>query len=323
MMTTNILFLGMNRISTSLGLAMKKNSEKLFRIGYDPDLANTRTATQSGALDQSVEDPKAGVINADVILYALPPGKMMDIIGMISQDFKPGCFFVDMNPIGHDTFSQVAKLLPDPRAFIAWVPAVNPIYLLEGTSDPGSAQVDLFNNSHIYIAGDFNTHPEAIKLGSDLAILANAKPINIEPDELAGILALVHDLPLLVSALVTGLITSESGWNEARKLAGTDFARFSSLLESPDYQILPGVQIIANRRNVQRLLTETIEQLSNLRSELDNPDSQVPGQVIRNAAMARHFWQKQRETMSWIEQIQGKLESPSSLTDRLLGKRKK
>jgi prephenate dehydrogenase len=320
-MTTNILFLGMNRISTSLGLAMKKNNEKLSRTGYDPELANTQTALQAGAIDHAVENLQAGVKNADVILYGLPAGKMADVIGVISSDMKQGCFLVNINPIGHDTFSQVARLLPDPRAIIAWIPAVNPKYIMDGESGPGSAQEDFFHGGHVYIAGDFQTHPETLKLGNDLAALAGAYPINIEPEELAGILALDHDLPLLISALVTSLVTSEPGWNEARKLAGFDFARLSSLLELPENQALPETQMVANRRNLQRLISKMMERLSDIRDELDDPDSKQIGDVLRNAIMARQIWQKQRETMSWFEQFQGKQEKPGNIIDRLIGKR--
>ncbi len=322
-MSTNIFFLGMNRISTSLGLVMKKNSEKLYRTGYDPELANTQIALQAGALDQTVEDPKAGVNNADVIIYTLPAGKLADVIRVIGPEIKPGCFLVDMNLIGHETFNQVARLLPDPKAFIAWIPATNPKYMMDGKSGPASAQEDFFHGGHVYIAGDFETHPEILKLGNDLAELAGAYPINIEPDELAGILALDHDLPLLISALVTGLVTSEPGWNEARKLAGFDFARISSLLELPENQALPETQIIANRNNLQRLIHKLVVRLSDIHDELDDPDSKVLGEVMRNAILARQIWQKQRETMSWFEQFQGKPENPGNMVDRLLGKRKK
>ena len=228
-----------------------------------------------------------------------------------------------MNPIGHDTFNQVTRLLPDPKAFIVWIPAVNPKYMLDGESGPASAHEDLFQGGQVYIAGDFETHPETLKLGNDLAELAGAYPINIEPDELAGILALDHDLPLLISALVTGLVTSEPGWNEARKLAGFDFARISSLLEIPENQALPEAQMIANRNNLQRLINKLMVRLSDVRDELDDPDSKIIGEVMHNAILARQIWQKQRETMSWFEQFQGKPEKPGTIVNRLLGKRQK
>jgi hypothetical protein len=38
MMATNLLILGMNRLSTSLGLVMK-NGNNIHRIGFDPDIS--------------------------------------------------------------------------------------------------------------------------------------------------------------------------------------------------------------------------------------------------------------------------------------------
>jgi prephenate dehydrogenase len=320
-MTTDILFLGLNRISTSLGLAMKSN-ENIIRTGYDPEPGNMQTALQAGAIDQAVQDPKSGVNAADVILYALPPGRLVEVIKMISPEIKHGCFIVDMNFIGHETFNQVVKHLPDPKAFIVWIPAINPKYMSDGLSSPENAQVDYFHGGHVYVAGDYETHPEALKLGNDLAKLAGSYPINIEPEELAGIVAITHDLPLLISALVTNLVANEPGWNEARKLAGVDFARLSSLLEIPENQLFPERQMISNRNNLQRLINKAMEQLSDIRDTLEDPDPKVLGEMMHNSIIARQIWQKQRETMSWFEQIQGKLEKPGNIVDRLLGKQK-
>ena len=126
-MATNLFILGMNRLSTSLGLVMK-NGNNIHRIGFDPDISNTRAALEAGALDQMVEILTEGVKSADVILYALPAGKMVEVIDSIRQDLKPGCYLVDLNPIGQDTFNQVVKVLPDPTRFIAWFAALNPKY---------------------------------------------------------------------------------------------------------------------------------------------------------------------------------------------------
>jgi prephenate dehydrogenase len=321
-MATNLLILGMNRISSSLGLVMK-NGNNLHRIGFDPDISRTREALGVGALDQIVESLPEGAKIADVILYALPVGKMVGVIDSIRQDLKSGCYLVDLNPIGQDTFSQVAEVLPDPTRFIAWFAALNPKYVVGIESSPGDAQEDLFHNSHVYIAGDINAHPEALKLGSDLAVLAGAKPLNTEPEELAGILALGVDLPLLVSAVTTGLVTSEPGWNEARKLAGFNFDHFSRLLGSAENQSTPESRIHANRKNIRRLISLMIEQLSEISTSLDDDNPKELGLVIHNAALARQIWQKQRATMSWLEQDQVRSEPLPTMSERLFGKRRK
>jgi prephenate dehydrogenase len=322
-MTTNILFLGMNRLSTSLGLAMKKNKENLNRMGYDPDVNNTKYAIESGALDRSVEIIAEGAKSADVIIYALPIGNMLEVLDSLRQDLKQGCFIVDLNPIGSDTFNQVSKVLPDPNSFIAWFAALNPKTMMDLESGPRNAQEDLFQGSHVYIAGDFNTHPEALKLGNDLAVLAGALPLNTEPEELAGILALGIDLPLLVSAVTTRLLTSEPGWNEARKLAGLNFNQLSSPLDLPDNQATPDSRMRANRKNLQRLLSLLIDHLSQIHTELDDDESKELAQVVNNAVLARQIWYKQRTTMSWLEQDQVKPQAIPGFSERLLGKRRK
>ena len=321
-MTTNMLFLGMTRLSTSLALVLK-NGNNVHRIGFDPDVSNTRAALEAGALDQIIETLSEGAKTANVILYALPAGKMVEVFDSIRQDLKPGCYIVDLNPIGQDTFNQVSRVLPDPTRFIAWSAALNPKYMADVEFGPGSAQEDLFHNSHVYIAGNSDAHPEALKLGSDLAVLAGAKPLNTEPEELAGILALAVDLPLLISAVTTRLVTSEPGWNEARKLAGFNFNNISALLDSTENQTMPESRIHVNRKNIQRLLSLIIEHLSDIYTSLDEDNPKELGQVIHNSALARQIWQKQRTSMSWLEQNQVRKEPLPTMGERLFGKRPK
>ncbi len=321
-MATNLLILGMNRLSTSLGLVLK-NGNDIHRVGFDPDLSNTRAALESGAIDQIVETLIDGVKTADLILFALPAGKMVEILESIRQELKPGCYVVDLNPIGQETFALVSEVLPDPTRFIAWVAALNPKYMADAGTSPRNAQEDLFQSSHVYIAGEINAHPEALKLGTELAILAGAKPLNTDPEELAGIIALGIDLPLLISAVTTLLVTNEPGWNEARKLAGYNFEHLSSLLESTDNQATPESRIHVNRKNIQRLINLMIDQLVEIHASLDDENPKELGQVIHNAALARQIWQKQRTAMSWLEQDGVRSEPLPTMSERLLGKRPK
>ena len=60
-------------------------------------------------LIKSVETLSEGIKTANVILYALPAGKMGEVFDSIRQDLKPGCYIVDLNPIGQDTFNLASK----------------------------------------------------------------------------------------------------------------------------------------------------------------------------------------------------------------------
>jgi prephenate dehydrogenase len=322
-MTTHILILGLNRTSTSLGMVMKKSADLIERAGFDPDPSAIKKALHLGAMDRTVESLNTGCKDADIILYSLPEGQMLEVIKAIRQDIKPGCVFIDTNPIGHDTFMQVSQVLPDPNAFIAWVPAFNPKYMLEQDAGPASAQEDLFLNSHVYIAGNTNTRPVALNAGGDLAILARALPLFIEPDELAGILALSHDFPRLMATVITRLTTSEPGWNEARKLAGYDFDSLSAPLTSFEDQGTPEIHLHANRKNLQRLIVLMIQELQQIHEYLDDDMHQELGKLVKNTILARQIWTKQRMDMSWLEKQPVNPDEPHSITELMFGKRRK
>lgn len=322
-MTTNVLLLGMNRISMSLGLAMKKSSDLIKRMGFDPDNSILKAALQKGALDQAVESLTAGIKDADIIIYSLSAGQILEVVKSIRTDIKPGCVFIDTNLIGHDTFPQLLQILPDPNAIIAWVPAINPKYMQEVDTGVDSAHEDLFLNSHVYIASDINTRPVALKVGEDLAILGGALPLFIEPDELAGILALSYDFPRLMAAVITKLITSESGWSEARKIAGYDFDNLSAPLTSFEIQSSPENPLYSNRTTLQRLIMIMIQELEQMHSALDLENNKELGASIKNAVISRQVWSKQRMDMSWLEKRPLNPDEPHSISQLFFGKRRK
>ncbi len=322
-MTTNILILGLNRTSVSLGMTMKKSADLLKRTGFDPDSSAVKSAIQMGALDQTSGSLITGVKDADIIIYALPAGQILDVIKAIRSDIKTGCVFVDANPIGHDTFAQLSQALPDPNSFIAWIPTFNPKHSFEQGHGYADAQIDLFLDSHVFIAGDINTRPVALKAGGDLAILAGALPIYTEPDELAGILALSYDFPRLMAVVITKVSTSEPGWNEARKIAGYDFDSLSAPLTSYENQGTPETPLYTNRRNLQRLIEIMIRELQEIHTSLDIENNPELGSAIKNAIVARQVWHKQRMNMSWLEKGPVNPDAPHSLTEMMFGKRRK
>ncbi len=322
-MTTKIQILGMNRISVSLGMTMKKSGDLIERTGFDPDYSLVKTAIQMGAMDRMAGSLTDGGKDADIIIYALPPGQILEVVKIIQADIKPGCVFINLNPIGHDTFAQLSQALPDPNSIIAWVPALNPKYIQEQDSGPDSAHDDLFLNSHVYIAGEINTRPVVLKAGSDLAILSGALPLFIDPDELAGILALSQDFPRLMSVIVTKLITSESGWIEARKIAGYDFEHLSTLLDSLENQGNPGLPLNMNRKHLQRLIVLMIHELQEVHDSLDIVNNPELGLSIKNTLLARQLWKKQRMEMSWLEKRPIDPDAPHSISEMMFGKHRK
>ena len=106
-------------------------------------------------------------------------------------------------------------------------------------------------------------------------------------------------------------------------LPGLIFDHISMLLDSIDNQVTPESRMSVNRKNIQRLLSLMIEQLSEIYTSLDEDSPEELGQVIHNAALARQIWQKQRTTMSWLEQDQVRSEPLPTMGERLLGKRRK
>ena len=66
-MSTTVLFVGLDEITTSIGLAMGEAEFDVVRLGFHPDRKVARAAKRAGAIDKAVRPEKA-VGNASIVI---------------------------------------------------------------------------------------------------------------------------------------------------------------------------------------------------------------------------------------------------------------
>jgi len=300
-MTVEISIIGLGQIGASIGLALAGQKNNIHRSGNDREPTITRQAEKMGAVDQTYLNLPAMVRQADVVILAVPVDELHDTFKAIALDLKEGAVVLDTSPVKTAVADWASELLPPERHLVAWLPAINPIYLHESSTGIEAAHADLFKNCLVFITHPRGVNEQAVKLAADLATLVGARPFFADPDEVEGLLAANHMLPQLAAAAVLNVTQAQPGWDEGRKLAGQVFAQVTQPLSHLDESAQLGQAILLNQGNVVRLLDDLIASLQELRAILTRQDG---------AALQK--WLAQRKDNQWGIQNQQFGELPTS-----------
>ena len=96
---TNYTIIGLGRIGTSLGMAIRSRQGRKSRvIGYDADTKAQTIARQMGAVDDVEWNLDNAVADADLVIVATPVGALYDVLEAIAPHLKEGAVVTDTSP---------------------------------------------------------------------------------------------------------------------------------------------------------------------------------------------------------------------------------
>ena len=321
-MTIQISIVGLGQIGASIGLALKDRKDLVRRVGHDRDAAVARQAEKLGAVDQLVFNLPNSVRQADLVILDVPIDDLREVLQVIGDELKDGAVVIETGPVKDPVFKWAAEFIRPGRDFVAWSPALNPIYLHEVALATASAHADLFQNGLIYITTPPNTSSPAVKLAADLANMMGAKAMFGDPIEMDGLASTYHMLPQLMAAALLSATVNQPGWQEGRKLAGRTFTEATAAIELLDEMKAFGQAALLNREHVVRGLDNLILGLRDLRETIADNDGEALATMMTKAQEGRRLWQSERIKGTWLyEGLQGGSQLPTSgeVFGRLIG----
>ena len=319
-MPIQITLIGLGRIGTSLGLALKRKADvaNLKIVGHDIELQATKLAQSKGAIDVAEWNLPSACEAADVIYLCVPLSGLRKAMEEVAPHAKPGCVITDTAPLKSPLIEWAATIMPEDRYYIGGSPILNPEYLHDGGPDP---RADLFDKGLWALVPDANASPEALKLINDLARLVGATPFFVGAFELDALMAATHTLPALSAAALMKVVTASPDWPDSRKLADRAFATATApaSLGSP---AAVRAEALLNSANVLRLLDGLIEQLTTLRKAVASSDQASLDSTLTEAVIARDAWLTKRRAANWeADELPKKdaLPSPASMLRQFVG----
>jgi prephenate dehydrogenase len=316
-MTLTAAILGLTRIGASIGLALGEYADILTCVGYDQEPAIARTAQKMGAVTKAYLASHRCVREARVVILACPLDEVRENLTIIAEHAPEGTVVIDTSPVKGAVADWAGELLPETHYFTGWTLALNPEHLHAVGLGVEAARADLFANSLIGINDPPGTPEAVLTLSSDLVALLDAKPFFIDAVEADGLIAMGHQLPRLAALALLQATADSSGWHEARKLAGPDYALGTQPVMHVGEREKLGQGLLLNAENLVRLLDDLIRSLMVLREGIAEGDADGLQKALEAAIDRRLLWLAQREKMVWTGD--GRFQDPSVERPSLLG----
>lgn len=310
-MTVNITIIGLGKIGGSIGLALAEHGQLLTRLGHNRSVDASRAAMKAGAIDRYEINLPNSVVNADLVILALPFDQIRETLEIIAPCLKEGVVVMDTAPLKQPILDWVNELLPQGRHYVGLTPVLNPKYLYESGSGFAHAQSDLFHNAVLGIVASQNTPGEAVKLGFDLVNLLKATPYFSDPVEMDGLMTAVHLLPQWLAVSFVNITANKPGWKDARKLAGHPYALVAegAGLDTPEALALMAK---SNQPNSIRLIDSLVNGLIKLKQDILAADQTSLISAFTMAKKDETLWRQEREGFQWAdERMTSGIEAPT------------
>lgn len=284
-MKPRLTIIGLGRLGTSIGLALKKTGAELEIVGHDKARETLAAAQKSGAVDKIEWNLYNAVEGAGLIVLAMPLAGVLENIDLLKGDVAPGVIVTDTASVKLPVL-QAARVFKTGVHFIGGNPIFRPT--LDGTAATGAASADLFQNAVYCLTPTFTSDPDAVQVLTGFISMLGAKPLYLDPAEHDGLAAGAQHLPAATASVLLKTATLSPGWRELNKFAGNDFYTATGLATR---QAESAAQVLlAQREPLLRWIDLYAQNLRDLRVMLAQNDAPALEKWLKTAQAEREQW---------------------------------
>jgi prephenate dehydrogenase len=297
-MAYEILFIGLDQMGASIGMALHNTEGKIIRIGFDPDQQIAKRAEMVGAVDQLVSHPRKAITSADLIIFSLPMEEVEVYLDHLGEKTKDGVTIIDTAQIKAPFFGWAKEYLPEGRSYIGMTPIVGPASLVSEDSPSDEPRPDLYRDGLLAIIAPPKAPESAIAVAVNLATILEAAPFFIDLHEHDAALTFTEEIPILLSDALLQATVHSTSWRELERVAGLNFAHATSLCTAVPRKVLEK-RLVLNRQKTVEKLDQFIIELQNLREVLADEEGQGISNYLEEAEQTRLSWLRAREQADW------------------------
>jgi len=318
-MTLQLTVIGLDQTGVSFGLALASVKDKLLRIGHDPAQKRSSNVETLGAFDKVHFRLNEAVRDADIVLLSLPADQVEITLKDMAEDLKANVIVIDTSRASLTTSQWAAQYLPANAHFISMIPSINGHYLRENASDAKLPRADLFANCEMIIATTHETHPDAMKMASEITTISGAHPCLTDVYEADGLFARIDLMPKLASAALLLATLDQPGWLDGKRLASKAYAQTTDTIQFFNELVNPSAEIFNNKENALRALDGLSSALATLREQVESNDNKRLDAVLLDLKEGQAEWSDLRYSGDWDKSDRDELAKPGSMLKRMFG----
>ncbi|HWW56454.1 MAG TPA: prephenate/arogenate dehydrogenase family protein [Sphingopyxis sp.] len=261
-----VTIVGLGLIGSSIARAVKERLPQAMVTGHDADADVRATARELGFCDAIIDSAAAAVADAELVILAVPVGRMADAAAAIAPGLKADAIISDVGSSKAGVADALAKALPGH--------VVIPAHPVAGTENSGPAAgfATLFEGRWCIVTPGAGAPAEAVALLSGFWQALGAKVETMDAAHHDMVLALTSHLPHLIAYTIVGTASEleEVTESEVIKYSAGGFRDFTRIAASDP--VMWRDVFLANRDAVLATLQRFNEDLTVLQQAIRRGD---------------------------------------------------
>lgn len=228
MRVAHVTIVGLGLIGSSIARAIRERTPDVTVTGHDASADVRAQAHDLGLCDAIVDDPATAVADADLVIFAVPVGRMADAAAAIAPGLKADAIISDVGSSKAGVAEALAKALPDH--------VVIPAHPVAGTENSGPAAgfSTLFEGRWCIVTPPADAPEDAVAAVAGFWQALGAKVETMEAGHHDMVLAVTSHLPHLIAYTIVGTASEleEVTESEVIKYSAGGFRDFTRIAAS-------------------------------------------------------------------------------------------
>ena len=223
-----VAIVGLGLIGSSIARAIRERLPHVAVTGHDAGDDVREIAREFGFCDTVVDDAVAAVADADLVILAVPVGRMADAAAAIAPGLKAGAIISDVGSSKAGVADALAKALPDH--------IIIPAHPVAGTENSGPAAgfASLFDGRWCIVTPGAGVSGDAVAAVTGFWQALGAKVETMDAAHHDMVLAVTSHLPHLIAYTIVGTASEleEVTESEVIKYSAGGFRDFTRIAAS-------------------------------------------------------------------------------------------
>ena len=298
MQAQTVTIIGLGRVGTSVGLALKQAPLELEIVGYDTASSRGREVKDKlEAVDKNKWSLTGAAEMADIVVIAVPAAEQESVLRDIGNHLQAHTLVVDLSGLKSSGLQWATKYFKEGH-YVGARPVLRADLLADGSTGVDAARADLFQNSVFCVAPGPNVEPKAVDTAVNFGRLLGATPYFVEPMEFDSLIQAVDTIPGLLAAAMFNAAHNAIGWRDILRFAGHSFAQtVQPLRKGIDIAYLAS----GNREATLRWIDALQEELAEVRRAVAEDDRELLEDRLEDLDIKREIWLRERMKNDWAE----------------------
>ena len=275
---------GVGLIGGSFALALRRAGAVAQVVGVGRSQANLARAVELGVIDEIAADAAHALVDADLVLVAVPVQQTERVLQQIANHLEPGAAVTDGGSTKRDVIAAAWVAL-GPR-LAQFVPA-HPIAGAE-LSGVEAATAELYRGRTVVITPIPEALAEVRARVAQAWLACGARLVEMAPERHDAVLAAVSHLPHALAFALVDMIAARADAGELFSFAGAGFRDFTRIASSSP-EMWRDI-CLANRDLVLAEVSAYRDQLTVLEQYLQRGDGPELERMFEAARTARNAW---------------------------------